>query len=162
MGRSIVASTTRHGFFYYWPPLLTPHFFITDPEGLLLTPDGPIITDPRRWLLTPDGPIITDPRRWLLTPDGPIITDPRRWLLTPSWKFWFKISFRIESITNIQRVQRISKVINSLIIYTVNTQLSINLNGWDVVECSVCVRFRPTSLIQKHVMISLKFYNINV
>ena len=35
-------------------------------------------------------------------------------------------------------------------------------NGWNGIECFVCMSFRTTSLIQKHVMISLKFHNTNV
>ena len=49
--------------FFWWPPLVTPHFFFGDPKGFLVTPENRVFGDPDgywwppkiEFLVTPDG-----------------------------------------------------------------------------------------------------------
>ena len=55
-------------FFFWWPPLVTPHFFFGDPKGFLVTPENRVFGDPRRLLVTPENWVFGDPRWLLVTP----------------------------------------------------------------------------------------------
>ena len=50
-----------HGFFFWWPPLVTPTFFLVTPRGWLVTPKIEFLVTPRCWLVTPKIQLLVTP-----------------------------------------------------------------------------------------------------